>query len=395
MVEEISKQVELIKRGTVEIISEEELVKKLEASIKNKTPLKIKAGFDPTAPDLHLGHLVLLNKLRQFQELGHKVFFLIGDFTGMIGDPSGLSETRKPLTKEEVLKNAATYKKQVFKVLSPSHTEVVFNSQWMEKMTSEEMLRLCSKYTVARMLERDDFKKRFKEGKAIGIHEFIYPLIQGYDSVVLNVDVEIGGTDQKFNLLVGRDLQREYGQVPQVVITLPLLEGLDGVRKMSKSYGNYVALEDPPSEMFGKIMSISDSLMLRYYELLTSEDLNQIKSLHPMEAKKQLATYFVERFHGKEEAVKAREEFERVFSLRHGVPDNIPEYNAREESKRWLPYILTKAGITKSNREAIQLIKEGAVEIDGEKVYNINAEIGRNTICIVKIGKKRFLKIIS
>ena len=395
MIEDVNKQIELIKRGTVEIISEEELIKKLENSLKNKIPLKVKAGFDPTAPDLHLGHLVLLNKLRQFQELGHKVYFLIGDFTGMIGDPSGLSETRKPLTKEEVLKNATTYKKQVFKVLSPSATEVVFNSQWMDKMTSEEMLRLCGKYTVARMLERDDFRKRFKEGKAIGIHEFIYPLIQGYDSVVLKVDIELGGTDQKFNLLVGRDLQREYGQAPQVVITLPLLEGLDGVRKMSKSYNNYVALEDPPSEMFGKIMSISDTLMIKYYELLTSEDLDNIKSLHPMEAKKRLAEYFVERFHGKEEAIKARKEFEKVFSLRQGIPENIPEYNARGETKRWLPHILTKAGITKSNREAIQLIKEGAVEIDGEKVYNINAEIGTGIVSVIRIGKKRFLKVIS
>src|SRR3989337_1064329 len=276
---DIQEQLDLIEHGGTEVISKNELKLKLEKSIKENIPLKIKAGFDPTAPDLHLGHTVLLYKLRQFQEMGHKVYFLIGDFTGMIGDPSGASETRRALTREEVLKNAATYERQVFRILDPSHTEVVFNSSWMNRITGEELIRLCGKYTVARMLEREDFKSRYATGRAIGIHEFLYPLIQGYDSVMLKADIEVGGTDQKFNLLMGRDLQREYGQEPQAVMTLPLLEGTDGVRKMSKSLGNYIGITEPASEIFGKVMSISDTLMIRYYELLTSGPVARVEEI--------------------------------------------------------------------------------------------------------------------
>ena len=390
----VSKQLDLIKRGSVDVISEDYLKLKLEKALRDNTPLKIKAGFDPTMPDLHLGHTVLLYKLRQFQELGHKVFFLIGDFTGMIGDPSGVSETRRPLTREEVLSNAATYERQVFKILDPSKTEVVFNSQWMSKMSGEEIIHLCAKYTVARMLEREDFKKRYTTGHSIGIHEFLYPLVQGYDSVMLKADVEVGGTDQRFNLLVGRDLQKEYGQEPQVVVTMPLLEGLDGVKKMSKSQKNYVGIEESPKEIFGKIMSIDDQLMIRYYELLTSQDIDAVRAAHPMEAKKKLAEEIIERFYDRGAAVKAREEFEGVFSDRNSLPADIPEYTIPDE-KRWLPHILTASGMTKSNGEAVRLIKEKAVEIDGVKVLHSDMELQPGQVQIIKIGKRRFIKIIS
>ncbi len=390
----VQKQLDLIKRGSVEVISEDSLRLKLEKALRNNSPLRIKAGFDPTMPDLHLGHTVLLCKLRQFQELGHKVYFLIGDFTGMIGDPSGVSETRRPLTREDVLRNASTYERQVSKILDPSQTEVVFNSQWMSKMTGEEIIHLCAKYTVARMLEREDFKKRYTTGHSIGIHEFLYPLVQGYDSVMLNADVEVGGTDQRFNLLVGRDLQKEYGQEPQVVVTMPLLEGLDGIKKMSKSQKNYVGIEEPPKEMFGKVMSIDDQLMMRYYELLTSRNLDEIKSLHPMEAKKRLAEEIIERFYSRDTAVTAREEFEGVFSCRKSIPADIPSY-AVEGDKRWLPHILTVSGVTKSNSEAIRLIREKAVEIDGIKVTDSDMELQVGREQIIKIGKRRFIKIFS
>lgn len=390
----VSKQLDLIKRGSAEVISEDYLKLKLEKALRDNTPLKIKAGFDPTMPDLHLGHTVLLYKLRQFQELGHRVFFLIGDFTGMIGDPSGVSETRRSLTREEVLRNAATYERQVFKILDPSKTEVVFNSQWMSRMSGEEIIHLCAKYTVARMLEREDFKKRYSTGLSIGIHEFLYPLVQGYDSVMLNADVEVGGTDQRFNLLVGRDLQKEYGQEPQVVVTMPLLEGLDGVKKMSKSQKNYIGIEESPKEIFGKIMSIDDQLMIRYYELLTSQDIDAVKAAHPMEAKKRLAEEIIERFYDRGAAVKAREEFEGVFSDRNSLPADIPEYTIPDE-KRWLPHILTASGMTKSNGEAVRLIKEKAVEIDGAKVLNSDIELQPGQAQIIKIGKRRFVKIFS
>lgn len=394
MENKIEEQLRIIRRGCVEIISEEELRIKLERSIRDNVPLKIKAGFDPTMPDLHLGHTVLLQKLRQLQELGHKVFFLIGDFTGMIGDPSGVSETRKALSKEEVLSNASTYERQVFKILDPSGTDIVFNSTWMSRMTGEELIRLCGKYTVARMLEREDFKKRFTTGKSISINEFLYPLIQGYDSVMLRADIEVGGTDQKFNLLVGRDLQREHGQPPQVVLTMPLLEGLDGIKKMSKSQKNYIGIEEPPQEIFGKIMSVDDQLMLKYYELLSNKDMEYIRSMHPMEAKKCLAVEIVERFYNQEIAVEVLKDFEKVFSKRESLPATIRTYTV-EDGKRWLPHVLTVSGVTKSNSEAVRLIKDGAVEIDGVRVVELNAEVTEGREQTVKVGKKRFIKIIS
>ncbi|HET9866637.1 MAG TPA: tyrosine--tRNA ligase, partial [Nitrospira sp.] len=308
---ELSHQLDLILRGVVEVIQQAELESKVTRSIKEHRPLRIKAGFDPTAPDLHLGHTVLIHKLKHFQDLGHDVIFLIGDFTGTIGDPTGVSETRKVLTKAQVEDNAKTYQRQIFKILDPQKTTIEFNSRWMGPMKADGLIELAAHYRVARMLERDDFQKRYEERKPISVHEFLYPLVQGYDSVALKADVELGGTDQKFNLLVGRDLQRDYGQEPQVVITMPLLEGTDGVKKMSKSLGNYVALEDLPGEMFGKIMSISDDLMIRYYELLTTEDLADIKGTHPMEAKQRLARLVVARYHGEQAARQAGEGFQQ------------------------------------------------------------------------------------
>ncbi|GAB4436247.1 MAG: tyrosine--tRNA ligase [bacterium] len=394
------EQLKIIKRGVVEIIQEEELLEKLKESFLNKKPLRIKAGFDPTAPDLHLGHTVLLNKMRQFQELGHEVVFLIGDFTGMIGDPTGKSETRKALTKEDVERNAKTYKEQVFKILDPDKTIVDFNSRWLEPLSGRDMIFLSAKYTVARMMERDDFSKRFAAGKPISIHEFMYPLLQGYDSVFLKADVELGGTDQKFNLLVGRELQREYGQKPQIVITMPLLEGLDGVNKMSKSLGNYVGITEKPFDIFGKIMSISDELMLRYYELLSEKSLDEIEILkedlknnkkHPLEAKKELAFEMVKRFHSEEEAKAARKEFERIFSKRE-VPEEMPEFKL--ETEKLLVDIVFEAGIVSSKSEIKRLIQQRAVEIDGDKVTDIALKINPSRKeLVVKVGKRKFLKI--
>jgi tyrosyl-tRNA synthetase len=320
---ELSRQLDLILRGVVEVIQRAELESKLTRSLKENRPLRVKAGFDPTAPDLHLGHTVLIHKLKHFQELGHHVIFLIGDFTGMIGDPTGQSETRVALSREKVLENAKTYERQIFKILDPAKTQIEFNSRWMSTMTAEALIHLSAQYSVARMLERDDFHKRYHEQKPISIHEFMYPLVQGYDSVALKSDVELGGTDQKFNLLVGRDLQRSHGQEPQVVITMPLLEGTDGVKKMSKSVGNYIALEDTPNDMYGKLMSISDTLMIRYYELLTTEDLAGVKAAHPMEAKQALAALIVARYHGVEAGQQARAAFQQKFQEREfpTVPD--------------------------------------------------------------------------
>ncbi len=303
---ELSRQLDLILRGVVEVIQQAELESKLTRSLKENRQLRVKAGFDPTAPDLHLGHTVLIHKLKHFQELGHQVIFLIGDFTGMIGDPTGQSETRVALSKQKVLENAKTYERQIFKILDPVKTLVDFNSRWMSTMTAEALIHLSAQYSVARMLERDDFRKRYAEQKPISIHEFMYPLVQGYDSVALKSDIELGGTDQKFNLLVGRDIQRSHGQEPQVVMTMPLLEGTDGIKKMSKSVGNYIALEDTPNDMYGKLMSISDTLMLRYYELLTTEDMTGAKAAHPMEAKQALAALIVARYHGEEAGRQAR-----------------------------------------------------------------------------------------
>ncbi len=394
------EQLDYLRRGTVEIIEEEELLEKLQRSQATGKPLKVKAGFDPTAPDLHLGHTVLLHKMRHFQDLGHEVYFLIGDFTAMIGDPSGRSETRPPLTREQVLENAKTYKEQVFKILDPQKTKVVFNSSWMSKFTAEDFIRLCAKYTVARMLEREDFKKRFESRRPIAIHELIYPLIQAYDSVALEADVELGGTDQRFNLLVGRDIQREYGQAPQVIITVPILEGLDGVQKMSKSLGNYVGITEPPQEMFGKLMSISDELMWRYYELLTDVPLEELSSwkeavskgqINPKELKVKLAKEIVARYHSAEAAEKAAQEFEKVFA-KGGIPEDIPSITV-EAQEVWLPRFLKEQGLVKSSSEGKRLLNQGAVQINQNKWTQENFSFTPGEY-ILRVGKKKFLKVL-
>ena len=399
----VAEQMAIIKRGTVEILIEKELEEKLVKSIKTGVPLRIKAGFDPTAPDLHLGHTVLLQKMRQFQQLGHEVCFLIGDFTGMIGDPTGKSETRKALTTEDVLKNAETYKEQVFKILDPVKTKVMFNSEWLSAMGATDMIALAAKYTVARMLERDDFGKRYANQLPISIHEFLYPLIQGYDSVAMKADVELGGTDQKFNLLVGRELQREWGQTPQSVITMPLLEGLDGVHKMSKSLGNYIGINDPPDEIFGKIMSISDELMLRYYELLSDLSLQRIEKLkvdlksheiHPMDAKKQLGREITGRYHGEAAAFQAEENFVKRFRDNQ-LPDDMAEIAIPSEAgKTLLCKLIASAGLVPSNSEGRRAIKGGGVKINGEKVSDENIEIETVGQYIVQVGKRRYARIV-
>jgi tyrosyl-tRNA synthetase len=391
---EIDPSWEILFRGTVEVIQKNELLEKLKKSKAEGRPLRIKAGFDPTAPDLHLGHTVLFQKMKQFQDLGHEVIFLIGDFTGMIGDPSGRSETRKQLTREQVLQNAETYKAQIFKVLDPTKTTIRFNSEWFGKMSAEGLIRLASQYTVARILERDDFQKRYQQSQPIGIHEFLYPLIQGYDSIALKADVELGGTDQKFNLLVGRELQKIEGQPQQVVMTMPLLEGTDGVRKMSKSYGNYIALEDSPADMFGKIMSISDPLMWRYYELLTNEDLSQIRAIHPMEAKLKLAALLVERFHGVEEVREARAHFDQLVGRAGGGGAEL-ELPLIHFPKKWVE-LLVELKLAPSKSEARRLIQQGAVELNSKKVTDpnedVNIELG--IYYDLKVGKKVRLRVI-
>lgn len=393
---DLNKQVDLILRGVVEVIQQSELEAKLARSIKEKRPLRIKAGFDPTAPDLHLGHTVLIHKLKHFQDLGHQVIFLIGDFTGMIGDPTGVAETRVALTKEQVLKNAKTYERQIFKILDPKKTLVDFNSRWMGAMKVEELVHLAAHYRVARMLEREDFHKRYHEQKPISVHEFLYPLIQGYDSVELKADVELGGTDQKFNLLVGRDLQRAYGQEAQVVITMPLLEGTDGVRKMSKSLGNYIALEDKPEEMFGKIMSISDTLMHRYYELLTTEDLGRVTTLHPMESKQALAEQIVVRYYGAEAGQAARAVFQQKFQEK----EFPTEPDARvvltkvdlKDGKIGLVDVIARTGLVPSKSEARRLVAQGGVEVDGEKQQDATATLALKAghQCRLKVGRRKF-----
>jgi tyrosyl-tRNA synthetase len=398
------EQLEIIKRGAVEIIVEADLLKKLEKSVASGNPLRVKAGFDPTAPDIHVGHTVLLNKMRQFQELEHEVIFLIGDFTGMIGDPTGKSETRKHLTREEVVENAKTYQTQIFKVLDPAKTRIAFNSEWMSKMSAVDVIQLAAKHTVARMLEREDFRKRYEAQLPISIHEFLYPLIQGYDSVVLKADVELGGTDQKFNLLVGRELQKEYGQEPQAIVMMPLLEGLDGVNKMSKSLGNYIGINEPASEIFGKVMSVSDSLMLRYFELVSAvsfDEFGKLKAdiqsgaLHPMEAKKRLAGELADRFCGAGEGAKARAEFEKVFSNKN-MPSDIPSFEiVFEGEKMKLAKIMALAGVAKSNSEARRLIQQGAVEVDQQSVKDVEAELPSVGKHILRVGKKRFVQISS
>ena len=387
----------LIKRGADEILVEAELVEKLK---KNK-PLRIKAGFDPTAPDLHLGHTVLINKLRQFQDLGHEVLFLIGDFTGMIGDPTGKSATRPALTRDDVIENARSYEQQIFKILDPTKTLVMFNSSWMNEMNPADLIQLAAKHTVARMLERDDFSKRYKNGQPIAIHEFLYPLIQGYDSVAMKADVELGGTDQKFNLLVGRELQKHYGQDPQVVITMPILEGLDGVQKMSKSLNNYIGIDDAPDEMFGKIMSISDELMWRYFELLSflpEEDIEKFKQdieegINPRDIKFVLGEEIVARFHSTEEATQARENFIARFQ-KGAMPDDIPEKEiTATNGKLAIANLLKEAGLVQSTSEAFRMIKQGAVKIDGEKVTDKGLEIELGNEHIYQVGKRRFAKV--
>jgi len=395
------EQLEIIGKGVAEIISEEELLKKLKQAVASQKPLRIKAGFDPTAPDIHLGHTVLIQKLRDFQHLGHEVHFLIGDFTGMIGDPTGRSETRKSLTQEEVMKNARTYQRQIFKILDKQKTMVAFNSTWMKKMDAEGLIKLCACQTVARMLERDDFSKRFTNHQPITIHEFLYPLIQGYDSVELRADVELGGTDQKFNLLMGRELQRDWSQAPQVVIMMPLLEGTDGVQKMSKSYGNYIGIDEAPDQIYGKIMSISDELMIRYYILLTDYSANHIEGLqqkmsegkvNPLEVKKDLARYIVSQYYGEQQTLEAEKHFEAVHQHR-GVPDEMPEYGLASGSRVWIVRVLVDSGTIESSSQARRLIKQGSVSLDGEKIKDENLELCIDKEFICKVGKRRFLKI--
>jgi len=399
----VAEQMAVIKRGAVEILVEKELEEKLAKSLKSGVPLIIKAGFDPTAPDLHLGHTVLIQKLRQFQQLGHEVNFLIGDFTGMIGDPTGKSETRKVLTREDVLRNAETYKEQVFKILDPEKTKVVFNSTWLNELGSGGMIALASKCTMARMLERDDFHKRFTTQQPIAIHEFLYPLVQGYDSVALKADVELGGTDQKFNLLMGRELQREWGQTPQCILTMPLLEGLDGVNKMSKSLGNYIGVSEPGDEIFGKIMSISDDLMIRYYELLSDlplADLDKLKSglkdktVHPMAAKKALGREIVTRFYGAGAGEIAEENFVKRFK-ENEIPDEMPQVSySLADGGILLARAMTESGLTKSNGEGRRNIEGGGVKLNGEKVSDTNLELTAAGEYIVQIGKRRFARIV-
>jgi tyrosyl-tRNA synthetase len=395
---DLQSQLELIKRGAVDVLPEEELIAKL----KKNRPLRIKAGFDPTAPDLHLGHTVLIQKMKQFQDLGHEVIFLIGDFTGMIGDPTGKSETRKQLTREEVARNAETYKEQIFKILDREKTIVEFNHRWMEKLDAAAMVELTAKYTVARMLERDDFKQRYQKQQPISIHEFLYPLIQGYDSVALKADVELGGTDQRFNLLMGRELQREYGQEAQVVLTMPLLEGLDGVHKMSKSLGNYIGITDAPEDMFGKVMSISDTLMWRYYELLSDKDMREIRicqaqvengSLHPMAAKKLLGAELVARFHGPDAAASAQNYFESRFQKKSTEVDIRQQFSAPEPI--WICRLIVDLKFAKSTSDARRLIAQGGVRVDGQVVSDVNFQFHDASHRILEVGKNRIAQVVK
>ncbi len=401
----VDEQVELLTRGAVDIVTPDELRAKLERSRSTGKPLTVKVGFDPTAPDIHIGHTVLLRKMRHFQDLGHRVIFLIGDFTGLIGDPSGRSQTRPPLSAEQIAENAETYKRQCFKVLDADRTEIRFNSEWLGKLGSEGFIKLAARYNVARMLERNDFKNRFQSGRTISIHEFLYPLAQAYDSVALEADVELGGTDQLFNLNVGRDIMPSYGLEPQVVMTTPLLEGLDGQEKMSKSLGNYVGVEEPPREIYGKLMSISDDLMWRYYELCTSVSMDTVEKmklmvadgeLHPKKAKEGLAMRVIDDFYDEEAAKAAREEFERVFQ-QHGLPDDIAEHSyAAEGGKVFLPKLLTAIGMAATKSEANRLLRQGAVSIDGEKIaqgtVEIAVQVGESRL--FKVGKRRFARVL-
>lgn len=404
---EVERQLKIIKRHAVDVLPEDELIKKLEKSIKEGRPLKVKLGVDPTAPDLHLGHAVVLRKLRDFQDLGHTAILLIGDYTGLIGDPSGRKTTRPVLTEEEIKENARTYVEQAFKVLDPEKTVIDYNSRWLKPLTFADVVKLCGKFTVARLLERDDFTLRMKSEQAIYLHELLYPVMQAYDSVMLEADVELGGTDQKFNLLAGRDLQIAFGQEPQIIVTMPLLEGLDGTRKMSKSYGNYVAFNDPPEEMFGKIMSIPDEMIPRYYALVLfydEEEVEKIKEglrsekLHPAEAKRNLAEEIVAFYHGKEKAKKAREEFDRVFKLKD-LPTEIPEFKVKREllnenGSIWIVKLLKESGLASSNSEAKRLIEQGGVKLNGKTISDTLYEFVPENGDILKVGKRKFLKLL-
>ena len=393
----VNKQLSLIRRGCDEILLEEELLERL----KSGKPLRVKVGFDPTAPDLHLGHTVLINKMRQFQTLGHQVIFLIGDFTGLIGDPTGKNATRQALTREAVEENAETYKQQIFKILDPNQTEIAFNSVWMNELGSAGLIQLAAQHTVARMLERDDFSKRYKGGQPIAIHEFLYPLVQGYDSVALKSDVELGGTDQKFNLLVGRELQKNYGQKPQVVLTMPLLEGLDGVNKMSKSLNNYIGITDAPEDMFGKIMSISDELMWRYFELLSfrsNEELATFKQdveagKNPRDVKFLLAEEIITRFHSAGDAVKAQAAFIARFQ-KGAVPDEMPEVTlSTTKGGIGIANLLKDVGLVSSTSDGIRMIKQGAVRIDGERIKDVRLRVDSDTEHVYQVGKRRFARV--
>ncbi len=393
----IDHQIDIIRHGCDELLREPELREKLAAG----RPLRIKAGFDPTAPDLHLGHTVLINKLRQFQELGHHVLFLIGDFTGMIGDPTGKNATRPPLTREEVARNAETYTTQVFRVLDRARTEVVFNSTWMDRMSAVDMIRLAASHTVARMLERDDFSKRYRGNQPIAIHEFLYPLVQGYDSVALKADVELGGTDQKFNLLMGRELQKHHGQPPQCVLTMPLLEGLDGVNKMSKSLGNYVGIQEPPNEIFGKLMSVSDDLMWRYIDLLSFKPVETTRQWrkevaggrNPRDIKVGLAQEIVERFHGAAAAQNALADFESRFK-QHEIPDDLPEVKLVAESGGLsIAVALKQAGLTASTSDALRMLAQGGVKMDGEKISDKSLQLARGASVVLQVGKRKFARV--
>lgn len=386
-----------LKRGTQEVLLEADLTRKLDRG----QPLRVKAGFDPTAPDLHLGHTVLINKLRQFQMLGHQVMFLIGDFTGMIGDPTGKSATRPPLSREDVLENAKTYQQQIFKILDPGATRVVFNSEWMNEMSAAGLVQLAARHTVARMLERDDFHKRYTGGQPIAIHEFLYPLIQGYDSVAMKADVELGGTDQKFNLLVGRELQKQYGQEPQVVITMPILEGLDGIQKMSKSLNNYIGINEAPGEMFGKIMSIADELMWRYFELLSFRPLSEIagfkkqvnEGANPRDIKFELAKEIIARFHDTKAAEAAQAEFIARFQ-QGAMPEDIEEKTVvAQDGAMGIAHLLKEVGLVSSTSEALRMIKQGAVKIDGERVEDLKLQIKAGTQHVYQVGKRKFAKV--
>ncbi len=397
--QEVEKQLQVIRRGTAEIVPEEELVQKITRSVETGVPLNVKLGLDPSAPDIHLGHTVVLQKMKQFQDLGHQIIIIIGDYTGRIGDPTGKSEVRKQLTEEEVIANARTYQEQIFKILDPEKTKVVFNSEWLSPLTFKDVIELASKTTVARMLERDDFAKRYQSNQTISVHEFFYPLMQGYDSVALEADIELGGTDQKFNLLMARNLQKEYGQEPQVAVTMPILEGLDGVQKMSKSLGNYIGINEDPNEMFGKTMSIADDLMMRYFELVTEVDLDELERIrqsmkegtNPRDIKIRLAKEIITVYHGQDAADRAEQEFLNVFA-KNQLPEDISRFAVPAESI-WLPKLMALCDLVPSTSEGRRMIQQGAVKVDGEKFTDPKGEVVPVQDMVVQVGKRKFARL--